>query len=720
MKARVRRIISLVLTFVILCGTIGVYGPTDTNVVHAAETTADPEGDKTETEGDKTETEGDKTEIEGNTGNAGNAAGNETVTKEKAAVQPAAVLLADDAVEYRDDFPNASVTLTGSETVYNTYKFTNKIDQGVDQGVWFKAWQKGYTGDNNDAVMDGKLEGYDAYTYYLDTTYRDGESKPTEYKIEVHLYAKNNKNNMTDYQAKKYYYVSDDGAVFSSPWSNVPANFKGNVYVLFEDAKNGTDSFQAHVKTAAYRTNRLVKTGVNEATVKMSTPKMVKNGKDTIKNAEKKAISLKNASQQPVNITYNDDNKYTVKGNNIWWKAWVSEPFTLSKNIDSEGNIFSIDLNGYDAFAYHIDTTNTTLGYDKSGDTYKQKEGLQIETVFYASKEARTSTETKKRCEARPAKLYLITDDGEYIPTESRTTIPLGFKGTVYILFEEVTRDANPEDFVFNKNLANAYMYVTRVVSTGEFGDANGGKATGATFEMRDMEILADGALTVRKAEAEHALNTYCKDNEDLIKAAGAENAVDTLMTSICKGIEEAKDAKAVVDARNMAMEELNRIVNQAGGFNYFQKTFKMEKGAAIRMVEIAGKYALVYQCFYDQKAYDIVVEKLGREYVENNFKFSMVITMDGQTQKIPVDADDIKVEDGRATFQVIFEVPKENVGKTITGQGILECGVGLTLKATPNLNSYSVKKIAQIALTKTGRYSDEQRKELQKIVNLK
>ena len=263
-------------------------------------------------------------------------------------------------------------------------------------------------------------------------------------------------------------------------------------------------------------------------------------------------------------------------------------------------------------------------------------------------------------------------------------------------------------------------MYVTRVVSTGEFGDANGGKATGATFEMRDMEIRADGALTVRKAEAKHALNTYCKDNEDLIKAAGAENAVNALMTSIREGIENAKDAKAVVDARNMAMEELNRIVNQAGGFNYFQKTFKMEKGAAIRMVEIAGKYALVYQCFYDQEAYDIVVEKLGREYVENNFKFSMVITMDGQTQKIPVDADDIKVEDGRATFQVIFEVPKENVGKTITGQGILECGVGLTLKATPNLNSYSVKKIAQIALTKTGRYSDEQRKELQKIVNLK
>ena len=458
MKARVRRIISLVLTFVILCGTIGVYGPTDTN-----------------------------------------AAGDKTVTKEKAAVQPAAVLLADDAVEYKDDLPNASVTLTESGTEsgtdYNTYKFKKNE-------VWFKAWQKDYTKHEDNAVMD--LEGYDAYTYYLDTTYGDGEIKPTEYKIEVHLYAKKDKKDkeMTDYQAKKYYYVSNDGAVFSSPWSTVPANFKGNVYVLFEDAKNGTDSFQAHVKTAAYRTNRLVKTGVNEATVKMSTPKMVKNGKDTIEKAEKKAISLKNASQQPVNITYEDDNKYTVKGNNIWWKAWVSEPFTLSKNIDSEGNIFSINLNGYDAFAYHIDTTNTTLGYDKSGDTYKQKEGLQIETVFYASKEARTSTETDIRCEARPAKLYLITDGGEYIPTESRTTIPLGFKGTVYILFEEVTRDANPEDFVFNENLANAYMYVTRVVSTGEFGDANGGEATGATFEMSDMKILANGALTVSKAQA--------------------------------------------------------------------------------------------------------------------------------------------------------------------------------------------------------------------------
>ena len=656
MKAAFRKMTSLALAVVILFGAIGVFGLTYASVAHAAGT------------------EGDGTVKQINYVNTGSTTGITVGTADANGLIP--------------------YTVNGITGQYLKLWMENCTDK-TDNSNYFPATDL--------------LSGYDAFTYYLDTTYAEGEVKPDKLSLEFIFYYMDANNARQDCQPKSFWYVSDTGEVLHCEGvSTAPADFKGNVYVLFNDAPK---NFAANVSNATYYVHQILTTGKSGATVKMGNARMISNGKALIQAAVN--ASVKNDIPVKVNAPTANEGETTYdsatgtvtnKGNNRWWKAWVTAPFHDVSNSEQK---YTINLTGYDAYAFDIDLSNTTLGLDENG---KQAKTLGVDTVFYTFLDG-------VRKSGRAAKLHLIDEDGKAVMDSTGNyfngfKIPEKFKGTVYILLDEVTRDAEYTDS-FAKHLDTASVVVNRVISTGT-------SETGVTFGMSNMKFIANGALTVAKAEAIAELDSFVAENRKLIDASLTGSSVNAIVADAKDSFEKAATAEQVNTALARAMASLKDIVDESGTISLFQKSFRMKQGAAIRMVEVDGKYAIIYQVSYDVAAYDAMVKCLAEKKMTGDFSFGMTITKDGKTTQIPVAGKDIKVENGTATFQVTVEVPKEEVGTEISARAYLQYGESGTIKAVQNCNSYSVAEVAQIALNRTDdRYNDDQKEELQKIVDL-
>ena len=391
-----------------------------------------------------------------------------------------------DVIKYVDvahDSISAGATDENGVTTYTV----NSTD-----GVWWKSAMEGCTDKVGETdASKGELSGYDAYTYYLDTTLRDGDTKPNELSMPLYFYY------VADGARKQvnptsYWYVSDDGEVFHADGTSImPANFKGNVYALFEDATE----FASNIATANYYVTRVLKTGNSGATVRMGNTRMIKNGKEIIEAAiastEKKEIAVKANQAQSAsgNTTYDaSTGKVTNKGED-WWKSWITSPYHLVTDTE---NKYVIDLTGYDAYVFDI-AVPEDLGKDSSGNAITT---LGLDTVFY-------TVENGTRKEGRPTALHLIDKNGD--PVEFATDgymIPAGFEGSVYILLEEVTRVPTTGGitgaFGDAENLAKASVVVNRVVTTKAYVD---GSAVSVSFTMSNMKFITNGKTIIESGK---------------------------------------------------------------------------------------------------------------------------------------------------------------------------------------------------------------------------
>ena len=623
-------------------------------------------------------------------------------------VSGAIVAWADELMGAKPDIAYKDVANNNISTVVTVDGVTTYTVTKGNTEMWFKSIMDANEAQDKEEVSTD-LSGYDAYSFYLDTaSYGAGEIKPNQFTLKMLFYYVGSDGKRKECLASKFWYISDSGDVF---YSNVPAdgksilpdNFKGTVYVLFENVP-GFDASKAN-----YYVTRFMKVDVDNAVVRMGKTKMVSNGQTTIDTAlEAKNDVHINTHANPANGTYTNGTVSITgtTGESNWWKNWVYAPYVddvNDKKSDHEGK-FTIDLTGYDAYAFDIDLSGTILGNDSNGNTAGT---LGLDTLFYI-------TEGNARVLAgKPTKLHLIDKDtGKSVTPSGSTLIPGGFKGTVYILLDEVTRETTKP---LTANLANASVVVGHYITTGASENP-------VTFGMDNMRFIANGALTVKKAEAIAELENMLATNETSLKPAGAYEAAQNVVNSATDNINNATTVDDVTNLLAAAKTELAKPVN-AGAIQAFQNSFNMTKGAQIRMVPVEGKYAITYQVTYSKTAYDTMVTNLSTQATvkANTDSFEVGMVVNNQEIKL---AKTINGDTVTLTYTENVDANQTGVNKAVKCQGYVKYqlatgGETRYIYANQYCNEYSVADVARIAVKKTTRYNADQIAELQKIIDL-